>query len=255
MKPKAHYTANYLINPSHKVSINLIGAGGTGSNVLSGLAIIDKALVALGHLGLDVTVYDDDKVTESNVGRQLFYEADIGQYKATVLTQRINRAFGVVWNSVNAKYDEGCNHANITISAVDTVKSRMMIKKALSREARTQFQEELNPLYWIDTGNGTSYGQVYVGSVKIVKQPKSEQYDPVNMLQWPSEYFAEQKDEKTDGPSCSLAEALNKQDLLINRIVGNYACHTLWTMFREAKLFYKGIYINLKTLQTNPIQL
>lgn len=71
-KKKIHYTENYLLSPHHPVSVIVIGAGGTGSQVITSLARMDRALQALGHPGLYVTVYDPDAVSESNIGRQLF---------------------------------------------------------------------------------------------------------------------------------------------------------------------------------------
>lgn len=44
---RVHYTDNYLINPQHPVTVNLIGAGGTGSQVLTCLARLDVTLRAL----------------------------------------------------------------------------------------------------------------------------------------------------------------------------------------------------------------
>ena len=63
---RVHYIDNYLINPQHPVTVNLIGAGGTGSQVLTCLARLDTALRGLGHPGLFITVYDSDIVTEAN---------------------------------------------------------------------------------------------------------------------------------------------------------------------------------------------
>ena len=60
---RVHYTDSYLINPQHPVTVNLIGAGGTGSQVLTCLARLDITLRALGHPGLFVTLYDPDIVT------------------------------------------------------------------------------------------------------------------------------------------------------------------------------------------------
>lgn len=69
---RVHYIDNYLLNPQHPVTVNLIGAGGTGSQVLTCLARLDVTLRALGHPGLFVTLYDPDIVTDANIGRQLF---------------------------------------------------------------------------------------------------------------------------------------------------------------------------------------
>ena len=64
---RVHYTDNYLMSPQHPVTVNLIGAGGTGSQVLTCLARLDAALRGLGHPGLFVTLYDPDIVTEANI--------------------------------------------------------------------------------------------------------------------------------------------------------------------------------------------
>lgn len=49
---RVHYIHNYLLNPQHPVTVNLIGAGGTGSQVLTNLARLDVTLRALNHPGL-----------------------------------------------------------------------------------------------------------------------------------------------------------------------------------------------------------
>ena len=74
---RVHYTDSYLMNPQHPVTVNIIGAGGTGSQVLTCMARLDVTLRALGHPGLSVTLYDPDIVTEANIGRQLFGPMDL----------------------------------------------------------------------------------------------------------------------------------------------------------------------------------
>ena len=96
---RVHYTDSYLINPQHPVTVNLIGAGGTGSQVLTCLARLDITLRGLGHPGLFVTLYDPDIVTESNIGRQLFSISDVGLNKAQCLITRINNFFGNDWKA------------------------------------------------------------------------------------------------------------------------------------------------------------
>ena len=130
---RVHYIDNYLINPQHPVTVNVIGAGGTGSQVLTCLARFDTALRGLGHPGLFVTVYDPDTVTEANIGRQLFSPSDIGLNKAQCLVTRMNNFFGNGWKAVpdiypailkDARRD---NLANITITCTDNVTRRPSI--------------------------------------------------------------------------------------------------------------------------------
>ena len=96
---RVHYIDSYLINPQHPVTVNVIGAGGTGSQVLTCLARLDTALRGLGHPGLFVTVYDSDTVTEANIGRQLFSPSDTGLNKAQCLVTRVNNFFGNGWRA------------------------------------------------------------------------------------------------------------------------------------------------------------
>ena len=65
---RIHYTDGYLLNPQHPITISLIGAGGTGSQVLTCLARLDVTLRNLGHPGLFITLYDPDDVSEANIG-------------------------------------------------------------------------------------------------------------------------------------------------------------------------------------------
>ena len=44
-----HIADQLLINPTNPVTVNLIGAGGTGSHMVMALAKIHASLIALGH--------------------------------------------------------------------------------------------------------------------------------------------------------------------------------------------------------------
>lgn len=252
---KTHYTHNYLLNPYHKVTVNLIGAGGTGSQMLHSLARIDYALYKLGHPGLQVTVFDDDIVTEANIGRQLFCLPDLGLNKAQVLTSRINSFFGISWDCEQSRFpNTDCPNANITISCVDNVKSRIEIGKHL-RNKDLRHSDESKALYWLDFGNQTDRGQVILGTIEKIEQPKSKQ-QTVKYLKSVDEYFDLSKvEDKESGPSCSLAEALSKQDLFINSALCQVGSALLWKLITEGAITMQGAYLNLSTLNVNPINL
>ena len=55
-----------------KTKVVIIGAGGTGSELISQLFKINYTLIELGSAGLDVTLIDDDIVSPTNIGRQSF---------------------------------------------------------------------------------------------------------------------------------------------------------------------------------------
>lgn len=258
---RVHYTDNYLVNPQHPVTVNLIGAGGTGSQVLTCLSRLDVTLRALGHPGLYVTLYDPDIVTESNIGRQLFGPSDLGLNKAQCLITRINNFFGNDWKAVDSIYphtlkDARQEHlANITITCTDNIKSRLDMWKVLKDVPVSNYRNYSTPLYWLDFGNTQTIGQVVLGTIpKSIKQPASEQYETVGSLKVITRFvkYSSVKEEDS-GPSCSLAEALAKQDLFINSTLAQLGCNLLWKLFRNGMLEHQGLYLNLSTMKVNPI--
>lgn len=266
-----HYTDKYLLDPSLRITVALVGCGGTGSQVLSGLARMNEALEALGHGGLLVTVYDADVVTESNVGRQLFSMADVGLNKALVSVTRINRYYGLDWiakpEHVNSA--KQLKH-NIVISCVDMAETRVQIAEWLQvcLSTKQSHEPDTRNYYWLDYGNLQHTGQVVLGTVGRVEQVKydknrnetihtleqrqSRAYKLPNVVELlPDIKKIKSKD---TGPSCSLLQALNRQDLFINSTLANLGLALLWRLFREGRTDYQGAYLNLKTMQVNAIK-
>lgn len=258
---RVHYVDNYLINPQHPVTVNLIGAGGTGSQVLTCLARLDVTLRTLGHPGLYVTVYDPDTVTEANIGRQLFGPMDMGLNKARCLITRINHFFDNDWKAEAGLYPSALKEvkrdgtANITITCTDNIKSRLDLWDVLGKVPASSYTDSYTPLYWMDFGNTQTSGQVVLGTVpKKIKQPASRLYETVASLKVITrmvKYAGVKEDDS--GPSCSLAEALEKQDLFINSTLAQLGCNILWKMFRHGMIGHHGLYLNLETMKVNPI--
>ena len=223
---KVHYVPSYLYSNIHPVSINLIGTGGTGSHVLSCLARIHCSLKALGMQGLKVVAYDPDTVSTTNVGRQLFTHADIGMNKAACLIEKINRIYGLQWYGVPTKYKIDSSKANITISCVDSIKSRIEIGDTF-KYGKEGSGEMLDAYYWLDCGNSKRSGQIILGTLESISQPPSTSETQGKLPTFIEEY-PNAKDEGDDTPSCSTHEALMKQDLFINSIIANYAGQMLW---------------------------
>jgi PRTRC genetic system ThiF family protein len=253
MSDKMHYLANYLVNPSHNITFSVIGAGGTGSKVLTSLARINQALIGLGRDAIEVTVYDDDRVSQANIGRQLFSPADIGQYKGEVLTTRLNRFFGTDWQFKPIRYtEENATMTNIVISCVDSVKSRKEIHKTIYWKQNTHRDYE-NFFYWLDFGNGRDYGQAILGS-KDIEQPSSK-YTTVGKLNNIFDIYPNLEDTEKDEPSCSMAEALFKQDLFINSTLVELGMGMLWKLLKDYYIDYQGIYLNLNSVNMKKIRL
>lgn len=210
------------------VKIDVYGCGGTGSHVLNGLARMSKALSDLGHYGIHVSAYDPDVVTHENVGRQAFFDADVGQAKSKVLIERINLYYWQRWRAVKGKAPSS-SHADICISCVDTKASRKKISEGRYKKGA----------YLIDCGNARASGQVILG-----------QHD--GDLPSPYEDKALIEGDEPDEPTC--VDQYYRQDLYINSMIAGHALHLVWTLFRRTSIDNRGIFLNLETGITNPIR-
>jgi PRTRC genetic system ThiF family protein len=226
------------------VEIDVIGAGGTGSQIVNGLARLHLALRSLGHpAGLKVTLWDDDVVSQSNVGRQAFFPVDVGHYKAPTLINRLNVAFDLRWESeVKRVTAHHSLNGDIVIGCVDNRAARKAILTAM---------ECYSTKYWLDCGNRMSDAQVILGEVAHASK-KDEPRLPHAADLFP-ELIDATLDEADDVPSCSLAEALEKQSLFINSAVSMHACQLLFELFRHGCITHHGLFMNLKTGRTSPL--
>jgi PRTRC genetic system ThiF family protein len=262
---KWHYLEQRIASTQHKITICVVGCGGTGSHVLTGLGMINKAMIALGRPALHIKAYDPDIVTETNIGRQSFSPADLGQNKAITLISRLNRYYGTNWL---AYPDEWKGHepmqrnrsitlavSNIVISCVDSVSSREKVSQEIylaSLSNSNHFASYNNCFYWLDIGNGSDYGQVLLSTVRDIKQPKGRGF--VKRLPDFFKEFPNAKDDPEE-PTCSVAVALSRQDLFINKILADHACNMLWTLLTKFRINHRGIYLNLGTGKTSAIML
>ncbi|WP_280647754.1 PRTRC system ThiF family protein [Dysgonomonas sp. PF1-16] len=253
-----HKIPDCLINPSHQVTVALIGCGGTGSHAIGHLGAIDTCLKTLGHPGIMVYAYDPDLITEANKGRQRFSGADIGLNKAITLISRINRIQGSSWEGIPEYFTKDTHvPCNIYLSCVDNVKSRITISKIIKdKRDNHHFEPYKKPYYWMDFGNLKDTGQVIIGTLSKIEQPKSKKYRFIEKLPIITEMFdLTQIDEKDTGPSCSAMEALTKQNLFINPSLATLGCDLLWQMLSTGMTDKAGLFLNLKSMNVNPINI
>lgn len=228
------------------VDITLIGCGGNGSQMLTGLARLNHALIALGHPGLRVTAHDPDVVSEANIGRQLFSRADVGQYKATVLVHRINAFFGLNWHAEPHLYNHARGNDEIAVCCVDSARARS--------DLADDFEND-GPRYLMDMGNRAADGQVVFGQCSDIQRNSSTMADHV-VLPHPYDVLPELIDisvPEDDTPSCGLPQALERQELFINQAIVTPALSILWEFFRYGRLTWHGAFINLRTGNMRPL--
>lgn len=243
-----HHATPARFMGDRRVNVVLIGCGGTGSQMLSGLARLNHALVELGHAGLHVTAFDADTISSANVGRQMFSPADVGLHKSVVLVHRINAFFGIDWcaRPAHAGPSELVRGAPaLAIMCVDSATARAKLEPAL----------RASNCYVMDLGNRASDAQVLFGAHEKVTGNAGTVAGSAP-LRWPYDVLPELIDTtipEDDTPSCSLAEALERQELFINQAVVAQGLAILWEFFRYARLTWWGAFVNLKTGQVRPV--
>lgn len=256
---KVHFTPHYISNPTHPITIALIGCGGTGSLVLARLARLDAALRQLEHPGIHLHVYDDDKVEAHNIGRQNFAYGDIGRFKAACLIEKVNFAFGLSWEASMQKVEE-LPKANIIITCVDNAQVRTQfhnqIKEKTTQPLKGEFEEQF---YWLDTGNGKDFGQIILSTVGTIDQPKVDGMHTQGFLPTIVDIFGDLKQfdnvEKQGMESCSFIESIKQQDLFINDAIAVAAATLLWKLFRDLYIEDRGISINQNSLKQTPFKI
>lgn len=223
------------------VEIALIGAGGTGSELLDGLARMSLALGALGHPGFEVTVWDDDTVSATNVLRQRFLPADVGQSKAQVMVTRYNAFLGTRWRAVTSRFDTGqVKQCDLLITCVDKAALRVAIGKRAARGTGEGL--------WLDTGNDRQHGQICLGHIG---RPEGLRLPTIYDLYPELAENASTLD--VEGPSCSAEEALTRQEFPVNRQSALCALSLLWALFRHGRIDHHGYYFHCGTGHVDPL--
>ncbi len=260
-----------------EVSIILAGCGGTGSRILPGLAQIDFALKALGHPGFSVMVFDGDSVSEANVGRQLFYPPDIGRNKADVMVNRVNACYGLSWRSVpmmlnqksidtifsgrSTSLDSLANYTHTAYRPETSFSSDFVITAVDQVPARRDILKIVHHKYALDVGNTRNSCQVVLGTSKHMGYaydgngnllyPDSVDFLPGIFDLYPTIDKAEKK--AYQGPSCSVADALKKQDLFINSWAAMTVNELLWEILQHPFITRHGAFLNLETSSMRPL--
>ena len=244
------------ILPSHLIArkpvrVLVVGAGGSGSAIAMGLPYLHQAMRAWGHpYGLEVTLMDGETVSDTNCARQPFSRSDVGQNKATVLMNRINLFWGTSWSAEPISFSAGTiqnshhHMPDLVIGCVDTRGARSVIERAVTKSTSTV-------TYWLDLGNNASSGQFVLG------QPLNQRNRRKSCrLRTVSELYPEIADPSSGEdplPSCSAAEALERQEPFINQALAMSALAMIARLFGYGKLCHHGGFFNAGTGQMTAI--
>lgn len=140
----------YIPNPDKKYAVFVIGAGGTGSWLIS---FLEKE-----SLFNNVVVFDNDIVETKNTLRQNFKQHHVGQSKAEVTALSANMSYvdayitdTKILHDVMSEFPE--DYIPMVVGCLDNNASRKIIH---------DFMNEISDGVWIDGGNAERHGQAFV---------------------------------------------------------------------------------------------
>jgi PRTRC genetic system ThiF family protein len=239
-----HALPKSLCRRGQPLRVLIVGAGGNGSAVLLGLPYLHQAMNVWGHAGgIHVMLVDGDQVTETNCVRQPFASADVGLNKATVLINRVNLFWGLRWQAHPEHFHKDSLRNNsagphLIIGCVDTRAARQAILSAVTRANDST-------VYWLDLGNNASSGQYVLGQPLNAANRRS-----AARLRTVAELYPEIVDAEAGEdplPSCSAAEALERQEPFINQVLATSALAMLARLFHYGTLSHHGAFYNAQT--------
>lgn len=229
------------------IRVVVAGAGGTGGEVLDGLARMHAALLAVGHPhGFEVEIFDPDTVSQSNVGRQRFSPADMDYPKAILLAHRYNLFYGLKWRARPEAFAidaGGLGNTDLLITCVDKAAVRVAIGEKGRRKLRSD-------ALWLDFGNGSHTGQVVLGHWSS----RVSQDVPLRLPNVFDLYQGELRAvDDTEEPSCSAEEAFQRQDFGVNRLVADAGLGILWNLLRHGETRHHGSFVNQRSGTVSPL--
>ncbi len=246
--PKAmtHRIKHWMLRD--RVTIVVVGCGGTGAALVSGLPYLHQALLAAGHpSGIQVCVIDGDRITETNCVRQPFTLGEVGLYKALVLVHRLNLFWGLDWCAIpnHVRCGKDVPDCDFLISCVDTRAARATLARVTRLKSRKY-------AYWIDTGNSAASGQFVMGEpLRPNRKDRSTRLPCIDEL-FPT-MIQSSLDERDPAPACSAPGALIQQEPYINQAIAQLVLAMLARLFRHGEISYHGGFINLATGRVNPL--
>jgi PRTRC genetic system ThiF family protein len=243
-----HALPKSLCRRGQPLRVLIVGAGGNGSAVLLGLPYFHQAMKVWGHAGgIHVMLADGDLVSKTNCIRQPFASADVGLNKAVVLINRVNLFWGLHWQAYPEHFHKDSLRTNsagphLIIGCVDTRAARQAILSAVTRANDST-------VYWLDLGNNASSGQYVLGQPLNAANRRS-----AVRLRTVAELYPEIADTEAIEdplPSCSAAEALERQEPFINQVLATSALAMLARLFHYGTLTHHGAFYNASTGRTS----
>jgi PRTRC genetic system ThiF family protein len=249
------YARSLLLPLAKSTSLVMVGCGGTGSWLAPHVVRIAKLLEEARAQQVSVFFWDHDHVEAKNIFRQNFCEAEIGMNKAIALAQRYGNAWGVRVAALDVPFDRALASKHDLMPSYNEQSTTVMITCVDNNSARREVAKSCKswPIWWVDTGNVKTAGQVSIG-----RDLKSDEHSPLRFpskttwLPLPTEQFPEivtGKESQRQGNdysnlSCAELAIVDEQGLSINHAVASAAATVLMKMLITGDMQYHCVHIS-----------
>lgn len=257
------------------VVFTVVGAGGTGGYVIRDMLRFLQSLKGKGDTRqFVVNLVDADKVEQKNLIRQNFINIDVDKNKAAVLANRYGAAYGIpviahekmlehaqelteMYNSAKAAVNSGNqSSAHIIIGCVDNHAARRIIHAYVNNTRH---------IYWIDSGNERTSGQVVLGWDRFMGQYRGygqkeleqtlPQFGSEAMYALPTvvDLYPEILDPKqdlagSDNTSCAERAQIEDQNIFINVSAALNVLNFVRQIVMSEKIIYNAITFDIRGL-------
>lgn len=224
--------------------IIVVGAGGTGGNLLKELGRFLK-FFHVPDRDWNLTIIDGDTVEARNGERQPFFEGDVQQMKALCIQEGLVDCIGLPAENVAAypiyldsaewlrnKMDKQNQSVSIVVGCVDNHRARQVLHEV--------FNKDQGNIIYIDSANEFDYGEVVVG-VKM----KGKEICPPRAYYFP-EVLTDTSPSASE-LSCGAINVSSPQHLITNLVAAGHILSTIIGIMQEGRVDGGIIHFNAFT--------
>ncbi len=250
------YARSLLLPVTKGTRLILIGCGGTGSWLAPHVVRLARLLREVHDQQVSVVFCDHDHVEEKNIFRQNFCEAEIGRNKALSLAQRYGHAWGIPIAAIDQRFSRAIATKNDFAPSYNDQQTSVFITCVDNNTSRREVAKlcESWPIWWVDTGNLKTAGQVSVGRELFEKElsplrlPSVTTWTPPPSLQFPNimrDTSEEIQPVDYTTTSCAELALVDEQSISINHSIASVAASLLAKMLVTKDLRYHCAYVSL----------
>lgn len=227
--------------------IIIVGCGGIGAYVAQHVGRLMRVIYESDR-GVHLTLVDPKAVTEKNLGRQLFCDAEVGVPKAEALHRRYGQAWGLNVSHYVSEFDENLIvGADITVlvGCVDNAGAREKLDEVLEGNRGSALG-----FWWLDLSNGGGrtghVGRALIGNARGYEDLRGAFPDKETCVALPSpalqfrDLLTPRPEELADeNLSCAELAARGEQSLHVNARIAVEGAITLTQLLvtRDLKSF------------------